>query len=338
MKKRVYTALILFIVFSIRKTSNDTSTEIYQVNDGTVFGTFYHISYKSDSDFHNDIKSELKRFDNSLSPFNKKSIITSVNNNDTAIILDEWFEKVFILSKEVTSKTGGAFDITVAPLVNIWGFGFEKSDNVNDHMIDSIKQFVGSEKVNLVNGKIIKTDSRIKLDASAIAKGYASDVIAQFLKSKGIEDYLVEIGGEVALNGKSSKGECWRVGINKPIDDNMANQGEIQEILTMCEGALATSGNYRNFYYKDGKKYAHTIDPRTGYPVAHSLLSASVIAPECIIADAYATAFMVLGLEKSMEIVENTPELEAYFISVGEDDNYVISKSSGFNQYIKSKK
>ena len=192
MKKRVYTALIvflvLFIVFSIRKTSNDTSTEIYQVNDGTVFGTFYHISYKSDSDFHNDIKAELKRFDNSLSPFNKKSIITSVNNNDTAIILDEWFEKVFILSKEVTSKTAGAFDITVAPLVNIWGFGFEKSDNVNDHMIDSIKQFVGSEKVNLVNGKIIKTDSRIKLDASAIAKGYASDVIAQFLKAKGMED------------------------------------------------------------------------------------------------------------------------------------------------------
>ncbi len=338
MKKRVFTALIvfvvMFIVFSIRKRP-DNVFDSYQYNEGTIFGTFYHITYESGSDYHHEIKDLLKKFDNSLSPFNKSSVITKVNQNDSSVVLDQWFETVFDLSKQINQRTDGAFDITVAPLVNLWGFGFEKQQNISENTIDSIKDFVGDDKVWMEDGKVVKADYRVKLDASAIAKGYACDVVASFLKEHQIENYMVEIGGEVALNGKNKKGNCWQIGINKPIEDNSAAQGEIQQILSMCEGALATSGNYRNFYYKDGKRFAHTIDPRSGYPVEHSLLSASVIAPDCVVADAYATAFMVLGLERSLEITEITPEIEAYFISAGEDGNYVVTTSSGFERYLK---
>ena len=338
MKKRIFTALIVFvfmlIIISIRKQSDNNIYSGCKKNEGTVFGTFYHIAYEADNDYHNDIKELLKQFDNSLSTFNKKSVISRINLNDDTVVPDLWFNYVFNLSKDINIKTDGAFDITVAPLVNLWGFGYEKASSVTESAIDSIKDFVGSDKVWIDNEKVTKADFRVKLDASAIAKGYASDVVAQFLKDKNIENYMVEIGGEVALSGVNSKGKCWQIGINKPLEDAGASQGEIQEILSMCEGALATSGNYRNFYYKDGKRYAHTIDPRSGYPIEHSLLSASVIAPECIMADAYATSLMVCCLASSLEIVENTPEIEAYFISSGSDQSYNITMSSGFDKYL----
>ena len=192
MKKRIFTALIvfvvMFIIFSIRKQPDNNIYSGYQKNEGTVFGTFYHISYEADNDYHNDIKELLKQFDNSLSTFNKKSVISRINLNDDTVVPDLWFNYVFNLSKDINIKTDGAFDITVAPLVNLWGFGYEKASSVTESAIDSIKDFVGSDKVWIDNEKVTKADFRVKLDASAIAKGYASDVVAQFLKDKNSEN------------------------------------------------------------------------------------------------------------------------------------------------------
>ena len=251
--------------------------------------------------------------DASLSPFNEKSVITHVNKNE-AVTLDDHFITVFRLSSEIYKDTEGAFDITVAPLVNAWGFGFKNGITPDRHAIDSLMQFVGFDKVKLQDGKIIKTDDRLMLDCSAIAKGYGVDAVARLLKSKGIDNYMVEIGGEIVASGENPKGAPWRIGVSKPDDDSVSVSNEIQGIINISNRAMATSGNYRNFYYKGGKKYAHTIDPKTGCPVQHSILSATVVSDECAKADAYATAFMVMGLDKAKAVLARHKDMMAYFI------------------------
>jgi thiamine biosynthesis lipoprotein len=293
----------------------------YHFNEGKVFGTFYHFVYQypNDAGLQTEILEKLKEFDFSLSTYNPESVISKVNENDSSVVLDDYFITCFKTSEQIAKITNGAFDWTVAPLVNAWGFGFKNKLEPEDIPVDSLLQVVGYQKVKLEGGKVIKEDPRIMFDASAIAKGYGVDVVADFLESKGITNYMVEIGGEIRAKGNSNKKRPWRVGIDKPIDDPTSLSRQIQDVLELKNSAMATSGNYRQFYIKNGKKYAHTIDPRLGYPVQHSLLSASVVAPTCMKADAYATAFMVLGLEKSIEIVKNDPELEAYFIYQDED-------------------
>ena len=326
-----FAALFSYILYHRHEQSKQTP---YQHNEGTVFGTLYHISYQYDDNLEAGIKTELKQFDQSLSMFNKNSVISRVNRNDTTVLLDPWFIQVFEQGQKIAAITQGAFDMTVAPLVNAWGFGFKKSERLTPQQIDSIRHFIGYTKLRLQNGKIQKNDPRTMLDASAIAKGYACDVIAQYLQAKGIDNYMVEIGGEVAAKGKNNRGACWRIGINKPIEDQSANPGEIEEVIQLCDGGMATSGNYRNFYYKDGKKYAHTIDPRTGYPVQHTLLSATVIAPTCMEADAFATSFMVLGLEKSIAIATSQPQIAAFFIYEDQDGKNAILSTENFNTYL----
>ncbi|GAB7088369.1 FAD:protein FMN transferase [Marinifilum fragile] len=293
----------------------------YHFNEGKVFGTFYHMVYQypNEDGLQAEILEKLKEFDFSLSTYNPESVISRVNENDSTVVLDDYFTTCFETSEQIAKATDGAFDWTVAPLVNAWGFGFKNKLEPEEIPVDSLLQVVGYQKVRLEAGKVIKEDPRIMFDASAIAKGYGVDIVADFLESKGITNYMVEIGGEIRVKGISNKERAWRVGIDKPIDDPTSLTRQIQDVLELKNGAMATSGNYRQFYVKDGKKYAHTIDPRLGYPVQHSLLSASVVAPTCMKADAYATAFMVLGLEKSVEIVQNDPELEAYFIYTDEN-------------------
>ena len=335
MNKKGLTAAIIFtIVFAISFFIRNRNSNIYQYNEGTVFGTLYHISYEYPKDLHSEIRIELKKFDNSLSTFNPNSVISRINQNDSTVQPDTWFMRVFTKGLEVSEATNGSFNMTVAPLVNMWGFGFKKSESVTQAKIDSVLQFVGIDKVRIKNNRIEKSDTRLMLDASAIAKGYACDVIGELLAAKGIQNFMVEIGGEVYANGKNDHHECWRIGINKPIEDKSAQSGEIQDVISLCNSGMATSGNYRNFYYKDGKRYAHTINPHTGFPVQHSLLSATVIAPDCMTADAFATAFMVMGVEKSMKLVEKNPELEAYFIYDDNGQNRVVM-SNGFKERIK---
>lgn len=305
----------------------------FRTNEGMVFGTVYKITYQSHEDLHADIKKALQEVDNALSPYNPNSIITRINHNvDTT--LNTYFTDVFEVAQQVSNETEGAFDITVAPLVNAWGFGFKNSISVTPAIIDSLKQFIGHHKVKIENGKIIKEDERLMLDCSSIAKGYGVDQVAKTLKDKGVQNYMVDIGGEVFVKGKNPKMKNWRIGINKPIEDSLSVNQELQTILEITDAAMATSGNYRKFYYKDGKRYAHTIDPRLGYPIQHSILSATVIAKDCTTADAYATAFMVMGLEKAKEYCEKHPELNAYFICSGENDNYEIHYTPGMDKLI----
>ena len=255
----------------------------------------------------------MQQVDNSLSPFNKSSVITAINNN-TSTKADKYLTEVFTLAQTVNKETDGAFDITVAPLVNAWGFGFRSGTRPTDAQIDSLLTIVGQEKVTLKDGEIIKSDPRIMLDCSAIAKGFGVDKVAEFLAGKGIENFLVEIGGEISARGKNSRGTEWNIGVTKPVDDSLSINQENQAVLQITDKAMATSGNYRNFYYEGGKKYAHTINPHTGKPAQSDILSATVMAQTCAVADAYATAFMVLGSEKAKEILKKHPELQAYLI------------------------
>lgn len=307
--------LVIGTVIIIKQQKNIN----YQHDEGFIFGTIYHITYHSDNNLKKEIEAELKKVDLSLSPFNKTSVISKVNRNENPVV-DPMFKEVFLLAENISNETHGAFDITVAPLVNEWGFGFKKGVEPTRQVIDSLKYIVGYQKVKLTPKNYVqKQDPRIMLDCSAIAKGYGCDVVARLLRKNGINDYMIEIGGEIVTRGFNQKQEPWRIGVNKPTDDSLNTSQELQTVLNVTDIAMATSGNYRNFYYKNGKKYAHTIDPKTGYPVQHTLLSATVLAKDCATADAYATSFMVMGLEKAKEILNRHSELMAYLIYTNDD-------------------
>ncbi len=308
---QIHFLLILIIgsIFVIRQQRNTP----FQKDEGMVFGTIYHITYQSNTNYQKEIEAELQKVDNSLSPFNKTSIISRINRNEK-VKVDEMFSEVFQLAEKISGDTDGAFDITVAPMVNAWGFGFKTGNPPTRQTIDSLRAIVGFHTVSLQDGYVIKKNPKTMLDCSAIAKGYGTDVVARFLKKKGVQNFMVEIGGEIVVNGNNEKLQPWRIGINKPTDDSFNTNQAIQDVVSVSNIAMATSGNYRNFYYKNGKKYAHTIDPKTGYPVQHNILSATVFADDCATADAYATSFMVLGLDGARKILEKHPELCAYLI------------------------
>ena len=304
--------LVLLIVGTVLIIRQQQNTP-YQHNQGFIFGTVYNVTYQSDKDLNQEILTALKQVDASLSMFNDQSTISKINRNEP-VKPDKMFIEVFELAKKVSAETGGAFDITVAPLVNAWGFGFKQGQMPDKQTIDSLLDIIGFNKIDLKGGNIIKQDPRIMLDCSAIAKGYGSDVVARLLRSRDVKNFMIEIGGEVVTSGISEKRLPWKIGVTKPTDDSLSVNQELQTILNVTDKAMATSGNYRNFYYKNGKKYAHTIDPKTGRPVQHNILSATVLANNCAVADAYATSFMVLGLDEAQKVLGKHPELMAYFI------------------------
>ena len=285
---------------------------VLQENSGDIFGTSYHVKYRSQVDYGDSLLAVMKEVDASLSIFNPESTVSLVNQN-RSMRSDALFREVFQLSQQVSEATGGAFDCTVGPLVNAWGFGFKKGIFPTQEQVDSLLKYIGYKNVVLnTDGNVEKKDTNIVLDFGAIAKGYAVDRVAKFLLEHGVNDYVVEIGGEVVANGQKGVGEKWTVGIRYPSDN--PDDDEIQGTFKTTKVALDTSGNYLNYYEKDGKKYAHTIDPRLGRPVQHSLLSASVIAPDCATADAYATAFMVVGVDEAKRILAQNKDISAFLI------------------------
>ena len=329
-KIRIASSLIgIVIAVSVLFFIEEEPKPQYFHNQGRVFGTFYSIRYESGKDLHDSIRAAMKAFDNSLSMFNPHSTISAINaNRDT--ITDIYFDEMWDEAQRVNTLSEGAFDITVAPLVNLWGFGFKGRNDqgqwsIDQHAVDSIRSFVGFNKVQLVNHRVIKADPRIMLDAGAVAKGQACDVVADVLAKNGCKNYLVEIGGEIVCRGVNAKGDKWHVGITKPADDITGRQSELQEIIAVSDICMATSGNYRNFYYDGEQKRSHTIDPRTGSPVQHSLLSATVISNTCMRADALATACMVLGAEKAKEMIERSGDAECYLIIAKGDSTEVIT-------------
>jgi len=275
----------------------------------------------------------MEKFNASLSTYDPQSTISRINNNDPKVKPDAYFTACFKRAQEISQKTGGAFDMTVAPLVNAYGFGFTSRDSIYPALIDSLLEITGFEKVKLDDDALIKEDPRIMLDASAIAKGFGVDVVANYLESKGVRDYLVEIGGELRCQGKNPRGTDWNVGIDRPLENLIERQ--IEAYISLSGAAMATSGNYRQFYEMDGVKYSHTVNPATGYPVDHSLLSVTVIANDCMTADAYATAFMVLGFEKSVVLTQEMESLESFLIYSGFEGELLTWASPGFEKFLR---
>lgn len=316
MKKWHYPFLAFLIIGTILilSKSKQTANPEYRSAQGLAFGTRYNITYLYNDDLKPDIEKTLARVDNALSMFNPESTISRVNNYEVVLVSDPLFLKVFHRAMEISEWTNGAFDITVAPAVNAWGFGFKHAENIKQSTIDSLMEITGYWKIHELNGMIEKDDPRIMLDCSAIAKGFGSDMVADMLRSKGIDDFMVEIGGEIVVSGHNPKGKLWNIGISKPVDDSLSVNNELQTVIPVTDIAIATSGNYRNFYVKDGRKYAHTIDPHTCMPVSHSLLSATVFASDCATADALATSMMVMGLDSAQALCARHPEIRAYFI------------------------
>ncbi len=319
-KKNIIYSIVLLasvaIVWWVRNqpdtaVSNDTYLSIV----GQTMGTTYNIKYQDGQqrDLKSSVDSLLEVFNQSVNHYLPDSEITRFNQQDTLHFDLPYFYPVLKRSDEIVQATDGAFDPTVAPLVNAWGFGPEDQRLPDGNTIDSLLQLVGFDKIEYTTEYVAKTIPDVSLNFSAIAKGAGVDVVGAFLREQGVGNFMVEIGGEVVCRGVNDKGETWKIGIDDP------NQvGNMSAAVTLDNQAIATSGNYRNYYEVDGKRYAHTIDPKTGQQVTHSVLSVSVIADDCMTADGYATAFMVLGLEPSKEIIAQNPSLEVLIIY---DDN-----------------
>lgn len=332
-------SFFLFLAILVWSTScNTVSKGEYYSIQGFTQGTSYSITYQHPTlnDLQDEIDSILRMFDSSLSSYDSSSIISAINRNDSGICTDTLFRTVFRESSRVYQITGGAFDITLAPLINAWGFGPGQQQDVDSAMVDSLLQYVGMDKVSLVGNRVEKTGPHVMLNVNAIAQGYSVDVVAAYLESQGCKNYMVEIGGEIRTRGMNPKGNFWRIGVDRPEVGNMIPGKQLQVIISMHNRSLATSGNYRKFYEKDGVMITHSIDPATGYPKASNLLSVSVLTDQCMTADAYATACMVMGLEKAKIFVEEQKGVDAYFIYSDEFGNYQVWHTDGMKKYIES--
>ena len=335
-KSRIYPVILVlavFVVWMFRQNSEELKKVTF---NGETMGTYYNIIYlhPEATNYKVTIDSLLVEWNKSLSTYISDSEISQFNKKDSFKFNSPYFYPVLVKSKQVYEATNGAFDPTVMPLVNAWGFGPEENELPDSVQIDELKKLVGFNKILFDSFEVRKSLSGMSLDFSAIAKGYGVDVVGELLESKGVENYLVDIGGEISCIGLNDRGTPWTTGIEDPSVDIFDRK--IKAIIEVTDKGIATSGNYRNFYVKDGKKYAHTISPYTGYPVEHSMLSATVIAGECMTADAFATAFMVLGIEESIPIINDHPEMDAYFIFSDNDGAIKTFMTDGFRSILKT--
>ncbi len=291
---------------------------------GLAQGSTYQITYAQTDHNHRQIstgaievqelvEAGFERINNSVSGYHKGSVLSRINRNETTQT-DSIFRDIFRISYQIWQETQGRFDPSGAPLYDLWGFGFQQREQVSDRHIDSLLSFIGMDLFHLEGEQLIKAHPNARLNFNAIAQGYTCDYLARILDSLQIRDYLIEVGGEVLAKGLNPQGKAWRIGIDRPEDGNNQPGAQLQEIVNISNQGLVTSGNYRKYYVEDGKKYAHTIDPLTGYPVQHNLLSASILAPNATLADAYATYCMVIGLEAAIEFLQQREDLQGYLI------------------------
>ena len=308
----------------------------YIMVGGAAQGTTYHITYQDDQqrDYSRSIDSLLKVFDKSLSIYDSTSIISKINRNDTIVLADDWFVTVYNKADEIYQLSGGAFDMTVGPVVRAWGFSNGPVAKHDSAYIQSLLKYVGMNKVKLEGRKVKKDYPEVMLDANALAQGYSVDLICDFLAAKGVQNYLVEVGGEVRGTGRNSSGNFWRIGIDKPQDNNFSPGEDLEAVVELRNKSLATSGNYRKFYVENGVKYSHTIDPHTGYPARNTLLSATVLANDCITADALATTFMVLGVDKSKQLLGQLRDVEVYLVYNDQYGTYLTYSTPGMLELI----
>jgi len=319
--------LLTLVTYSLLLSCEPKKEQFVSLN-GNVFGTTFLIKYKDPKhrNFKHQITTIFNEFNNSMSTYHKNSTISQLNNGAQTIEVNSYFESVFLLSKNVFQKTNGYFDPTIGKMVNAWGFGPKKLKTTpNYKQIDSLMQYIGFDKVSLNHHIIFKKHPETILDFNAIAKGYGVDLVGLFLEKNNITNYLVEIGGEIRARGKNPNNKFWSVGIEEP---NFDGTRSLQKVITLNNQSIATSGNYRKYKIDSitGKKYAHTLNPKTGYPAKTNLLSTSVISQNtCGEADAYATAFMAMGFNKAKEVALKIPELKVIFIYSEETNLKVYS-------------
>lgn len=332
--------IFLFILpFSLIVSACSRQPEYAEIN-GLTQGTTYHIVVEKIPGLdimalRQKIENLLTEVDNSLSIYNDSSVI-SIINAGVSDVTDTLFRQVFRSSAIVSELSGGLFDITIGPLVKAWGFGPDAMKRFDETMLDSLLALVGMDKVRLDGERLIRADQHMFIDVNAIAQGYTVDLLVELLKQEGIDECLVEVGGEVRTAGDKG-GMGWHIGIDTPTDDNNTPGADMQAKVRLDNRALATSGNYRKFFVEDGVKYSHTIDPRTGYPVRHTLLSATVIAPECAMADAWATACMVAGTGAAIALIERYDFLEGYLIFSDEKGEMRTWMSNGLRGLIEER-
>lgn len=331
-RRRIYIIAVMVSLLILGGCQGGKSTREAIKLNGKAQGTYYSIIYydKEGRDLQGEIDSLLKDFDMTASLWEDESLIRRVNENRDSVV-NEDFVKLVEMSQEMHKYSNGAFDCTVGKLVNAWGFGFSKREEMSDKVIDSLRQYVGVQPIIIKNNSGIaivrKATPESTIDFNAIAQGYSTDMVSRFLESKGIENYIVDIGGEVYAKGCKPDSSSWTVGIERPAE-NKYSSPEVEMSIELRDQSVVTSGNYRKYYEKDGVRYSHTIDPKTGRPVEHSLLSVSVVDKSAWRADALATAFMVMGLEKAKAFIKEHPEdsMEKVIFIYSEGDGYKVEE------------
>lgn len=330
-KLQVISPLMLGLMLVLVSCRSQT-TQYYSC-EGKTQGTMYHITYEYNTDIHTEIDSILVAFSASLSNYNPQSVVSKFNNNDSGFVADTMLIRMINLSREVWNKTGGMFDITIAPVANLWGFGWEKVSAPDTTKLPEAMSNMGMDKIVINGNKVTKTDPNVTIITNGIAQGLSVDCMAEFFEKKGIRNYLIEIGGEIVAGGAKKNGEMWRIGIDEPIQGSDYSNRVTQTVINLNGKAVSTSGNYRKFVEMNGSQLGHSLNPKTGYPATTDMLSATVIADNCALADAYATAFMVMGFEKSMALADKLTGIEVYFIYLGSDNSHKVAYSKGFTNY-----
>lgn len=325
--------LLYFLVLLLISCKTIPTEKVLISNFGYTQGTTYNIRYMSPNgyNYQENIDRILKQVDQSLSTYENESVISKINKNES-VTTDSLFVQVFDAALEIAKETDGAFDPTIAPIVNFWGFGFEETQNMNDELHSKIMKSVGYEKIVLKNNLILKTNPNTQLDFNAIAQGFTVDLIGEELEKMGVVDYMIEVGGELKCKGFNAENKLWRIGIDKPTEN--IQEDRFQAIIEVDNKAVASSGNYRKFIVdeKDGEKYVHTIHPNSGKPIHSSLLSVTIISESCMQADAYATACMVMGVEKSIEFLKQKPKLDALLIYSDKKNKWLQYQTDGFTK------
>ena len=319
---------VIFVTVFLHSGCRRDNTD-YIKDEGIVWNTQYHIVYNSHEEFTDSFRVIFDRLDASVSPFNPNSLISKINDNTTQAA-DEYLQRLYTESRKINMETNGAFDPTVSPLVNAWGFGYKSGVMPDSANIDSILSFVGMNRTSLKDGCIVKEDARMSFNFSAIAKGMACDEIAAFLKRNRVEDFMVEIGGEIALNGENPHGDKWHISVDKPIENSDSLVHSNTMVIKIGKGGIATSGNYRNYKIIGGRKVVHIINPKTGYSEITGLLSATVVAGSCMVADAYATACMVMGEKKCIEMFSNNKDIGVMLISSDREGKLSVWENAKF--------
>ncbi|MEH6620485.1 FAD:protein FMN transferase [Maribacter arcticus] len=335
MRKKI---LVLGVVFGLFYSCSQNNADAHRnENRGAALGTSYNVISitANEIDFQKDIDSVFIAINHSLSTYIPESDISRINQGDSLVVVDKMFEDVFELSKSIHADTEGYFDPTVGTLVNAWGFGPEQQITLDSLKVDSLLNYVGLDKVSINSEKqVVKTNKNIYLDFNAIAKGYAIDRIAAMLNAKGVKNYLIEVGGELVAKGRNIiSNKSWVVGIDDP---QMQTDRTTKILIHLNDRALASSGNYRKFRIDEstGKKYVHTVNPKSGFTQISNTLAVTILADDCATADAYATAFMAMNLDEAFKLINENKNLEAYIIYLDENGDAQEYLTKGFKDLV----